>query len=175
MREKSDSYVEKANKLLHLRDGLRQIITILSLVVILGVFWSLKLTGITMAGDAFCGMAEHVHSEQCLKGTLLCELQEVPAHVHSDACRGKALICGQEESETHTHTDACWQPEAFVCGLEETSGHTHTEECYEILESCPLQEHIHTPDCYSDLSADLETPEIWESGLPQWTGDETIT
>ena len=35
------------------RHNLRQIATILSLLVILAVFWSLKLTGIGIAGEAF--------------------------------------------------------------------------------------------------------------------------
>jgi len=52
----------------------------LSLITVLCVFWYLKLTGITLAGEAFCGTDEHVHSEQC---TDVCELTE---HVHTESC-----------------------------------------------------------------------------------------
>ena len=31
----------------------------ISLAVVLLVFWWLKLTGITLAGEAFCGISEH--------------------------------------------------------------------------------------------------------------------
>ncbi len=61
------------------RHNLRQIIPILSLIVILIVFWSLKLTGIGIAGEAFCGKEEHVHSEECVN----CTIEE---HIHTADC-----------------------------------------------------------------------------------------
>lgn len=65
------------------RHNLRQIATILSLLVILAVFWSLKLTGIGIAGEAFCGKPEHVHSEKCRDPDNPCTLEE---HVHDATC-----------------------------------------------------------------------------------------
>ena len=59
--------------------NLRQIIPILSLIVVLIVFWSLKLTGIGIAGEAFCGKEEHVHSEACID----CVKEE---HTHNARC-----------------------------------------------------------------------------------------
>ena len=61
------------------RYNLRQIILILSLIVILAVFWSLKLTGIGIAGEAFCGIEEHVHTEACTD----CTKDE---HTHEESC-----------------------------------------------------------------------------------------
>jgi len=75
--EKKTSYFEQMNTDRH---ALRQIIVCLSLVVILVVFWSLKLTGIGVAGEAFCGMAEHTHGEQC---DTPCTLEE---HTHIESC-----------------------------------------------------------------------------------------
>ena len=46
------------------------------------------------------------------------------------------------------------------CGLEE---HTHTAECFTDSYTCKEAEHTHTPSCYSNLKADLETRETWES------------
>ena len=59
--------------------NLRRIIPILSLIVILLVFWSLKLTGIGIAGEAFCGKEEHIHSEECID----CTIEE---HTHVASC-----------------------------------------------------------------------------------------
>lgn len=61
------------------RFKLRQIIPALSLIVVLIVFWSLKLTGIGIAGEAFCGKEEHVHSEECVN----CTIEE---HIHTADC-----------------------------------------------------------------------------------------
>ena len=61
------------------RHNLRQIIPTLSLLVILIVFWSLKLTGIGIAGEAFCGKEEHTHDATCVT----CTVEE---HIHTADC-----------------------------------------------------------------------------------------
>ena len=58
----------------------RQAVLILSMLVVVSVFWSLKLTGITMAGEAFCGMDEHVHTEACYETEEVCAIEE---HIHT--------------------------------------------------------------------------------------------
>ena len=55
----------------------RTALTPLSLLIALVVFWCLKLTGITMAGEAFCGFTEHIHGPDCPTQVLLCQLPEV--------------------------------------------------------------------------------------------------
>lgn len=62
------------------RRNLKQVVTCLSLLVVLVVFWSLKLTGIGVAGEAFCGKAEHTHSQQCPDP---CPQEE---HIHGASC-----------------------------------------------------------------------------------------
>lgn len=84
------------------------ILSVLSLFVVTAVFWNLRLTGITIANSAMCGIEEHFHSDECLN-------EEQP---------------------------------------------------------CELEEHIHTFSCYSDASADVETPEIWEATLPELSEDK---
>ena len=84
-----------------IRNVIRQSVVFLSLFVVAAVFWGLKLTGITLAGEAFCGMDEHAHGESC----------------------------------------------------------------YVSSEACSLVEHIHVESCYSDIQADIETSEVWESTL----------
>ena len=120
------------NDVMDYRKRLKTLIPVLSIFVILIVFWCLKLTGITMAGEAFCGYDEHQHNEECTVQALICEDAE----------------------------------------------HEHADECYEITYSCDMTEHIHTADCYSDISADLETAEIWEETIkgipPELSQEETL-
>ncbi len=79
MRGKTDAYVVQVNKSNMIRSNVRQVILILSFLVVLAVFWGLKLTGITMAGEAFCGKKEHVHDADCLE----CPYEE---HIHDATC-----------------------------------------------------------------------------------------
>ncbi len=79
MSEKRENLLEQWNIQTKDRHNLRQIITSLSLVVILVVFWSLKLTGIGIAGEAFCGKQEHIHGGECTN----CTVEE---HIHAESC-----------------------------------------------------------------------------------------
>ena len=138
MQDKSNDYLKKVNNSKRTNNVLAKVVVCLSFVVILSVFWGLKLTGITLAGDAHCGQSEHIHSEECQQKELICNIEEVL------------------ETETVTQT--------FADGSEvaTTPVHTHTDECYKII-NCEKSEHIHTESCYSDVSADLETDEDWEA------------
>ena len=79
MPENSEKLLTQLNIYNKDRHDLRQIIASLSFLVILLVFWSLKLTGIGVAGEAFCGKEEHIHSEECIN----CTIQE---HIHTADC-----------------------------------------------------------------------------------------
>ena len=80
----------------------------LSLIVICIVFYSLRLTGITLAGDANCGIPEHTHSAECEERTLICPLPEDENHTHDESCYSVKLICGLEE---HIHDLSCYSDE----------------------------------------------------------------
>lgn len=84
--EQREQLLEQLNTYSRERRSLWQIVTSLSLVVIVIVFWSLKLTGIGIAGEAFCGKEEHSHSDECLTKELVCTLEETQAHQHSESC-----------------------------------------------------------------------------------------
>ena len=157
-----------------LRRNVRQVIAWLSLVVVLSVFWVLKLTGVTLAGEAFCGQNEHMHGEACFTGVLVCMQEEEAAHFHGESCLVRRLICNKETADPgredsvyhvsedsqviflaeHTHTDDCWHIGAgFGCGLTEAAGHIHTDACLtEQTElGCGRQAtpgHVHTDACY---------------------------
>ena len=79
MPENREKLLEQLNIGSKDRHNLRQIVPILSFLVVLIVFWSLKLTGIGIAGEAFCGKAEHAHTEECIN----CTAEE---HIHDAGC-----------------------------------------------------------------------------------------
>lgn len=84
----------KSNKTRHLRTT--AIMLILSLIVTTNVFWTLRQTGITMAGDAACGIEEHKHDEECIEKTLVCPLSE-EGHGHTDDCYAAVLTEAYED------------------------------------------------------------------------------
>lgn len=200
MQKSTENYLAGIKKSRILRRNVMQFICALSILVIFGVFWCLKLTGITLAGEAFCGKEEHVHDETCQTEALICTLEEHEGHIHTEECYGvctecekeehahgeacqtEKLICTLEENEDHVHTEECYeicmeceieehahdetcQVNELICTLEEKAEHIHTEECYGICMECEKEEHVHDKSCYSDLTADLETAEIWEASL----------
>lgn len=73
----------------------------LAFLIIVGVFWWLKLTGITLAGEAFCKKTEHTHDDACFLLVRTCNEE----HEHTESCYEKQCMCGLEE---HTHTSECY-------------------------------------------------------------------
>ena len=134
------------------KNNLMALLPLFSILVILVVFWWLKLTGITLAGDAFCGKAEHIHTSECTTQTLICAEEETACtleeHIHNEECEQEPLCTLSE----HTHTEACLPENA----------HRHSESCYQSTLTCTLEEHTHVSLCYSDITADLETSDDWE-------------
>ena len=80
MRPYMQANLSQPNYMSILRRAARMAFTPLSLLLVLGVFWCLKLTGITMAGEAFCGHSEHAHDAECGEA---CPLE---AHIHTPNC-----------------------------------------------------------------------------------------
>lgn len=81
-----DILIESLKKLKHIRlrkNMLSALLLVLSLAVSLNVFWILRKPGLTLAGDADCGIQEHSHSVSCAGETGSCEL---PEHVHNLDC-----------------------------------------------------------------------------------------
>lgn len=146
------------------RRRVQMVLLVLSLFVATGVLWRLKITGITMTGEALCGHLEHLHTENCLGMTEVCGLAESEGHRHGTDCR-KMLQCTVED---HDHEDACYEmSELPICGQEETEAHWHSEACLKEVYLCGYQqEHVHSPLCYSNLEADLESSSDWEKTIP---------
>ena len=111
-------YVNRFRHDRHERLVLGFVLLILAMFVTMTVYWQLRYTGITMTNETYCGIEEHIHTDECYESV---------------------LVCGYEDGEieiaegTHVHTDECYLSESvLVCGLEENEEHTHTAECYEV-------------------------------------------
>lgn len=151
MRTSMDGYIKQAKKSNAMQARFRRAQRLLSLLVIVSVFWGLKLTGITMAGEAFCGKQEHEHEETCIVKEVICQLEEVEGHTHDDTCLKKNLQCTLEETKGHTHTDACAN-KTWHCELEEKPAHTHIPECTTRVLVCTQEEvaaYHHSDSCYT--------------------------
>ncbi len=72
------------------------VVALLSILVVSGVFWWLRYEGITMADEAFCGLDEHIHSDECLASN--CTLTE---HTHTALCYSNVAA--------DTETPAIWE------------------------------------------------------------------
>lgn len=59
------------------------VVIVLSLLVSMNVFWSLRQPGLTLAGDADCGLTEHTHDELCDNDKKPCNFAE---HTHNIEC-----------------------------------------------------------------------------------------
>lgn len=79
----TDEYLQTTNSRQRIQGRFWRVTACLSAVVILCVFWYLKLTGITLAGEAFCGMSEHQHTDACQTAAQPCTLEE---HIHVESC-----------------------------------------------------------------------------------------
>ena len=81
-----DILVQSLNKLKRVRikrTRMMAVLLVLSLLVSLEVFWTLRKPGLTLAGDADCGIVEHIHDEDCLNAETPCRLEE---HTHTTYC-----------------------------------------------------------------------------------------
>lgn len=119
---------------------------VLSLVVAIVVFWWLKLVGITVTGEAFCGLQEHTHGSGCYTVELICGFDENYENEQTDE---------SDENITEEITDETESSES------EFETHTHTEECCLKTLICTITVHTHTQECFPDKTADVETVSDW--------------
>lgn len=159
------------------RRRIKIILSMLSLVVVLTVFWQLRIVGISMTGEALCGKLEHTHTLECLVMQNVCGLEESEGHEHTDECYEDETVqvCQKEvhshsddcqvkreqvcELQEHQHGDACFKTENVLICTDESEGHVHiSESATETVQVCQKQEHSHADDCQKDQeqNCDLE-------------------
>lgn len=148
---------------------------ILSVPICLVVFvttYALILPAITMEStpDTYCGIAEHIHTDdcyeipgtpahkeiQCAAGADLGEGEYI-VHRHDSFCFDDSgeLICALPEQDEHVHTDACYDGDSLTCGLVTGIAHQHTADCVVSVPAtepqglvCTVEEHKHTEACF---------------------------
>ena len=170
----------KRNKTQHRK--LLGVFCVLAVMVAAGVFWRLRIIGITKTAEPTCGIPEHIHSEECiLSKTLICGFEDdtvdepsepnrelklvcsCQPHVHTPDCFDMFgnVICGNADYIIHQHNNFCFDENGMlICTLPEILPHIHTEACYEDTSSwsCGYEEgeetsvHTHTDDCYETQS-----------------------
>jgi len=164
---------------------------LLSLVVTLNVFWFLRQPGLTLAGDASCGIVEHTHDETCGTRVCICTIPEGP-HSHEDACyttnwieaqETLQLVCGITE-DPHIHSDSCYatvtkesKENRLICDNQD-EGHLHDEACYEIVVTDTWEEtelicnlvsepHRHVESCYAMTRIEAHEEQVLSCGLSE--------
>ena len=83
MRDILGESLSKLRKIRVRKTRMIAMLLVLSLVVSLDVFWLLRQPGLTLAGDADCGITEHTHDDSCQSEEQPCTLSE---HVHDIYC-----------------------------------------------------------------------------------------
>ena len=84
--ENTIEYLSVIKEVKSWKQRISSMLPIISLLVVITVFWGLKLTGITLAGEAFCGCQEHEHGESCYSEgnpDPICGFEE---HIHKPTC-----------------------------------------------------------------------------------------
>ncbi|MBQ8325296.1 MAG: LPXTG cell wall anchor domain-containing protein [Clostridia bacterium] len=107
---------------------------LLSIVIVTAVFWRLKLTGITLAGEAFCGMDEHTHTEECLAAG--CKKQE---HTHVELCytdpEAGVETAVEWEASLGEYEDTVFYTSDLLAVAESQLGYTESERNFTISQT----------------------------------------
>ena len=76
MESVNTDYLGKHKKFRADSKKLATLFLIAAFIVAVIVFWWLKLVGITVTGEAFCGLEEHTHGDECYVSELVCGFDE---------------------------------------------------------------------------------------------------
>lgn len=139
----------------------------LAMLTSLSVSWRLHQVGTALTTDSeyYCGMEEHVHTDECYTEELVCGYEEGEPEESDSAFSVDPEPTTEDpepeepepevaEPEVHHHTADCYETvlvehEVLTCGQEE---HAHDDDCTigddgEFI--CGHEEHTHTADCYT--------------------------
>ena len=165
---------------------------LLSVIVSLNVFFALRQPGLTLAGDACCGILEHSHDEACGVLECICGFPE-EGHVHGDSCYEVQLVEAQENrylvcevtEQPHVHGEGCYQTivteaseqTSLICeNVEE--GHVHEDGCYETVQIPGCEEtvlvcnrvadpHEHSESCYAVEIIEAQENKVLICDIPE--------
>lgn len=140
---------------------------VLAMLTSLSVSWRLHQVGTALTTDSeyYCGMEEHVHTDECYTEELVCGYEEGEPEEPDSAFSVDPEPTTEDpepeetepeviEPEVHHHTADCYETvlvehKELTCGEEE---HEHNDDCMigddgEFL--CGFEEHTHTDDCFT--------------------------
>ena len=101
----NNDYLGKHKKFRTDSKKLATVFLISAFVVAIIVFWWLKLVGITVTGEAFCGVDEHTHSDECYVSEIICGYGETEASEQSlQESTSAEEVSAQEEITTSEET-----------------------------------------------------------------------
>lgn len=144
MKSVNSIYLDKHKKFRLDSKKLATAFVVSAFIVTIIVFWWLKLVGITVTGEAFCGIDEHTHGDDCY-------ISE--------------LVCGFDDNSTTAVIVEDDTTEASLIDEITNESHTHSYSCYIKALSCTQAEHTHSQECFSDKTADTETVSDWLSTI----------
>lgn len=180
------SQVEQLNKKHRRKRTWYKILSVPICLVVFVTTYALILPAITMEStpDTYCGIAEHVHTDDCYEfpGTpahkeIQCTAGadlgqgEYIIHKHDSFCfdDNGELLCTLAEQDEHVHTDACYDGDSLICGLVTGIVHQHTADCVVSVPAtepqglvCTMEEHKHTEACFMNPEGEAsngDTPE----------------
>ncbi len=149
-------------------------ISLLCMLVFIISIYMLIRPAQSMINSAECGIAEHMHTDECYtvcnepeKKFLACEYhnyENTIIHIHDSFCYDEenVLICPLYEVN-HEHGKTCYNDNSeLICDV---IVHQHNDDCFRISDgedyrilSCGTEGHTHTDACY-ELVTDLPLPD----------------
>ena len=155
MNRTGNNYLIKHRKFRTDKKKLAMFFLISAIVVSTIVFWWLKLIGITVTGDAFCGLDEHIHDDNCYTSELICTYDETTS-VYEE---GETSLSAAADEVTYISEESGKESQQTVT----EKSHVHIEDCYKKTLTCTKTEHTHTKECLPNRAADVETVSDWMS------------
>ncbi len=160
----NNDYLGKHKKFRIDRTKLATAFFLSAFIVALIVFWWLKLVGITVTGEAFCGLEEHTHSSECYSVELICDFVDTSEVTTDTSAESETTDESSFSDElTITETTTLAPDESQTTETTTLVSHGHSEECYIKTLICKASEHIHSSECFPDHTADTETQSDWLS------------
>ncbi len=164
---------------------------IAAFIVAVIVFWWLKLVGITVTGEAFCGLEEHTHGDECYVSELVCGFDETVESMSSTtaptttappttapsttATPTTDATASDEQSSSEQADEVASQPQVTENTTQSTTAETTTAATTAAATTAAA--HTHTDECYEkalicDKNEHTHTPTCF----PDKTADtETVS
>ena len=107
------NYLDKHKKFRIDSKKLATAFIISAFIVAIIVFWWLKLIGITVTGEAFCGLDEHIHNSECYTSEVICGF---------DDDKSGTLPSQTETAEAPTESETTTSDSIFPGNSDKTDG-----------------------------------------------------